>query len=114
MKQQQEWVLIANEVIQRDNFTCQNCGAETNLLVHHKIPRRLGGLDTPDNLVTLCKICHPKVERKAQEYKHPERCIDIHKYETVIRKLGNSGYVAVPKALIGREVRVTVLEESKE
>ena len=51
-------------VLQRDNSTCQRCGANiTNLpgvklRVDHKIPVDLGGETTIDNLWTLCDKCN--------------------------------------------------------
>lgn len=59
----------------RDNFTCQDCGefhAHVNkhgmplpiddgqLEVHHIKPVCMGGGDEPENLVTLCKVCHQR------------------------------------------------------
>lgn len=47
----------------RDNFTCQKCGAETNLVVHHKEPWQYHESDyrianRMENLVVLCVPCH--------------------------------------------------------
>lgn len=53
---------LKNEVLDRDNRKCVICEAETHLHVHHKIPRRLGGVHHKDNLVTLCASCHSAVE----------------------------------------------------
>ncbi|MCM1183381.1 MAG: HNH endonuclease [Roseburia sp.] len=51
-------------VLQRDNSTCQRCGANlqntpnVKLVVDHKIPVELGGETTMDNLWTLCSDCN--------------------------------------------------------
>jgi len=51
-------------VLQRDNSTCQRCGAnihntpDVKLVVDHKIPVELGGETIIDNLWTLCSICN--------------------------------------------------------
>ena len=37
---------------------CEICGARTNLVVHHKIPRSKGGSDDKENLQVLCRNCH--------------------------------------------------------
>jgi 5-methylcytosine-specific restriction protein A len=65
----------ANHILRRDNYTCQECGefhAEYNengipmptsdgrLEIHHIVAVRDGGDDSPQNLVTLCKVCHQK------------------------------------------------------
>tara|TARA_E500000178_G_C16482407_1_gene513669 strand:- start:77 stop:544 length:468 start_codon:yes stop_codon:yes gene_type:complete len=44
-------------VLDRDNYTCQNCGKsapEVELHVDHIIPRNLGGLNDLGNLQALC------------------------------------------------------------
>jgi len=51
-------------VLQRDNSTCQRCGANIHntpnvkLVIDHKIPVELGGETTIDNLWTLCSDCN--------------------------------------------------------
>jgi hypothetical protein len=37
---------------------CWRCGCEKNLERCHIVPASLGGFDSPDNLVLLCKRCH--------------------------------------------------------
>ena len=45
---------------QRDNFTCQICGARKFLSIDHIIPENKGGKLTENNLQTLCKKCNSK------------------------------------------------------
>lgn len=51
-------------VLQRDNSTCQRCGANIHntpnvkLVVDHKIPVDIGGETNIDNLWTLCSNCN--------------------------------------------------------
>lgn len=51
-------------VLQRDESTCQRCGANIHntpnvkLVIDHKIPVELGGATTIDNLWTLCYECN--------------------------------------------------------
>jgi hypothetical protein len=61
-------------VLQRDEYTCQDCGwthekwnksDPRHLEVHHLVHHANRGPNTPDNLLTLCNICHD--ERHAQE-----------------------------------------------
>ncbi|MDR1856304.1 MAG: HNH endonuclease, partial [Desulfovibrio sp.] len=50
-------------VLDRDGYTCQECGKKNvQLEVHHIKPRREQGADIPDNLVTLCRECHRKAD----------------------------------------------------
>lgn len=37
---------------------CAKCGGSDIMTVHHVIPKRLGGPNTLDNLITLCDWCH--------------------------------------------------------
>lgn len=53
---------LKEETKSRDNWKCAICNSENNLHVHHKIPRRFGGINHIDNLVTLCASCHGAVE----------------------------------------------------
>ena len=52
----------------RDSNRCQvkNCktASERTPHAHHKIPRKVGGPDTLDNLITLCGKHHGQFERK--------------------------------------------------
>ncbi len=54
-----KWVETRALIKERDGYRCVRCG-KTNvpLEVHHKIARRHGGTDDPDNLETLCEDCH--------------------------------------------------------
>jgi 5-methylcytosine-specific restriction endonuclease McrA len=51
-------------VFARDNWTCQYCGARSNLTVDHVIPRSKGGSSTWDNIVASCAPCN---RRKGSE-----------------------------------------------
>ncbi|QSB11979.1 HNH endonuclease [Lysinibacillus fusiformis] len=53
---------LKQEVRRRDGYKCVVCDEEMNLHVHHKIPRKLGGPNHADNLVTLCASCHGVIE----------------------------------------------------
>ena len=54
---------VRQYVLWRDKYTCQCCGAHTSkkkevkLHVHHLESHKTGG-NAPDNLVTLCDVCH--------------------------------------------------------
>lgn len=42
----------------RDGFQCRICGSHEMLEVHHRIQRKDGGTDMPENLITACRCCH--------------------------------------------------------
>jgi 5-methylcytosine-specific restriction endonuclease McrA len=51
--------LTKREILRRDEFTCQYCGARgAYLTIDHIVPRRLGGLHTWENLVAACPACN--------------------------------------------------------
>ena len=54
------WSKIRQDVLERDNHTCQCCGKQktSKLHVHHIMKRSKGGTDHFDNLITLCSSCH--------------------------------------------------------
>ena len=64
-----DWKKIRNEVLTRDNHTCQVCGnieRFESFHVHHKIPIRLFSnimeANKLNNLITLCPTCHKIAE----------------------------------------------------
>jgi 5-methylcytosine-specific restriction endonuclease McrA len=52
---------LRNQVLRRDGWRCQLCGAMSNLEVHHKEFRSHSGDDSEENLITLCITCHAGV-----------------------------------------------------
>jgi 5-methylcytosine-specific restriction endonuclease McrA len=58
--------LLRQLVLERDDYTCQKCGATTEttqLHVHHEKSYTLNKImaNDPDNCITLCKECHKQV-----------------------------------------------------
>src|SRR5579863_3190887 len=45
-------------VFARDEWTCQYCGARSNLTVDHVIPRSKGGASSWENIVASCAPCN--------------------------------------------------------
>jgi len=67
-----EWRGVTKKCRERDNYTCQKCNKKRSIEVHHIIPWRITKDDSLDNLVTLCKSCHLKIEIKLNK-KYYER-----------------------------------------
>ena len=62
--EQKDFWNVRNYVIYRDNHQCQYCKkSNIPLNVHHIKPRKDGGTDKPDNLITLCETCHQLYHR---------------------------------------------------
>ena len=55
--------VLCREVLGRDSWRCQNCGASENLQVHHIQSRSKLGHDRLENLITLCASCHESLHR---------------------------------------------------
>ncbi len=49
---------LCRQVLKRDGWRCQVCGATHQLQVHHKQFRSHSGDDSEGNLITLCIACH--------------------------------------------------------
>jgi ATP-dependent DNA helicase RecQ len=52
---------LRQQILRRDGWRCQSCGARSNLEVHHREFRSHLGADTEENLITLCTACHARV-----------------------------------------------------
>jgi uncharacterized protein YjbI with pentapeptide repeats/5-methylcytosine-specific restriction endonuclease McrA len=80
----ENWKVLAKQAYDRDNYECQNCGAERGtdgteeLYVHHIVPLSVGGDNNLSNLATLCEMCYraaPDDELRQlsdNEYLYPE------------------------------------------
>ena len=54
---------LRSQVLRRDGWRCQFCGAMSNLEVHHKDFRSHSGDDSEENLIALCNACHTALHR---------------------------------------------------
>ena len=62
---------VREYVLYRDGHICQHCRGKSGdkiLEVHHINSRQTGG-DRPDNLITLCGLCHEKVSQNKLKLK---------------------------------------------
>ena len=47
-------------LLEKFNYSCQNCGDNNYIVVHHKIPLKFGGINEISNYKVLCVKCHGK------------------------------------------------------
>lgn len=79
-------------VLQRDNSTCQRCGAniqnspDVKLVIDHKIPVEMGGETVIDNLWTLCSECNGGKQAFFQD-KNTEQMKEIMKMSSAAKRL---------------------------
>lgn len=77
--------------------TCQGwCNGKTHaisdLTTHHKLPRRLGGSDSYENLVSLCQNCHYYTEGILKELQS-DGCVrmpNIQEFHKIVRRIHKS------------------------
>lgn len=67
---EREFDAIRPHILRRDGHRCQKCGSESDLHVHHKTPKSVGGTNGPGNLVTLCRGCHAMEHVNDNGYSH--------------------------------------------
>lgn len=83
-----EWQSRRHEILRRDNYTCQECGAKAAdefLHVHHKgyVSSLLPWEYPDDTLITLCESCHQKVhEGRVRPFSSASALVDyIHFFD---------------------------------
>lgn len=99
-----QWPNISRAVLARDNYECRICGKSSlsqvdsesefrkihfELEVHHIIPRKDGGSDTFQNLITLCEECHHKTFSNGYSGVPVSKDMDLFSF-------GKSFYFALP------------------
>ena len=65
-------VELQRQVLERDVYTCQDCGRYT-LETHHIVSRRYAGAWDVRNMITLCEHCHRGKDKGAGAHTHAAR-----------------------------------------
>ena len=64
--EQDDYEKLRQEILLRDGWRCQSCGAMSGLEVHHQQFRSRQGSDCAENLITLCTECHEFVHNETR------------------------------------------------
>jgi len=67
----QSWTQVSSAVHERDGGKCRRCSSTLRITTHHLLPKILDPARllwlVQENLVTLCRSCHGKIEPKGWE-----------------------------------------------
>src|SRR5690625_3474587 len=55
---------VRQEILERDDYKCQQCGGR-GTQIHHVMPRGRNGRGVVTNGLTLCDFCHDQVHQNA-------------------------------------------------
>jgi len=59
---------LRGTILERDNYVCKCCGAQTRLHLDHIVPRSKGGPTEEGNLQVLCSVCNIRKGTKTIRY----------------------------------------------
>lgn len=59
--------IVAAKIFERDGFRCRYCGSCADLSIDHIVPKRNGGNDSVENLVTCCRSCNSRKGARTPE-----------------------------------------------
>jgi hypothetical protein len=71
--------LLKRMRLELDHNQCTECGMTQNLTIHHKVPKKKGGLDTLENTVIECRGCHLII--------HATKKIGCHRNKKKLREI---------------------------
>lgn len=91
-------------ILKRDNYSCRLCGDSKNKKeIHHIIPKKNGGGNTENNLITLCRPCHKKVT--GVEYKY------INKFYSILERKNSNYNKHIMHVMVGKKYLQDNLKE---
>ena len=112
-----EWQRKVDEIRQRDNYTCQICGAkDKQVQVHHTwYNQKLHYWEYPnEQLITLCKDCHSRETELVRNFKGIKSTLDV-KIVTSIESLMKQGILLtsisdVLKQLESNNIKISMVD----
>jgi hypothetical protein len=108
------WSKIRGIILERDDYRCQICGKTNDRLdVHHIIPRRDGGQDSTDNLITVCNgVCHNKLEPYREKFTISITGKSYHRMNSLVGNVGNDEEKIIRLCEELEKQRLTTKDES--
>ena len=85
-------------ILSRDNYTCQKCKKNKDglkLHVHHIIFKSREGANTPNNLMTLCNLCHDKLHRHKNAEKE-----SLKLQKLIVRSTKHATEISILKSML--------------
>ena len=87
--------MYSKETRERDGNKCVFCPRKDgdlgeDLTIHHIVPKRFKGEDKPENCLTVCVLCHDKIEKMYKRLFHfliKEEFVDMDDYGMIQKKL---------------------------
>lgn len=86
-----EWKKVRKSVLERDFYTCQECGRPDCNTVHHIKPITEMNITNPlitlnpNNLETICRDCHDRIHERGQYRKQYERRFVFDEHGNIIK-----------------------------
>lgn len=85
--QSEIWKYKRLSILNRDKYTCQECGSQERLEVHHKTYKNIFN-EPNEDLVTLCNRCHTMEHSFDKWLKDFEESDDFKRFCKEAKKLG--------------------------
>ena len=72
------YAIRSNRVFERDGWKCRvsGCGSRAHLQCHHRQYRSHGRVDSMENLISVCHVCHERAHRGLELVFDQERRVD--------------------------------------
>ena len=87
-------------VLRSYDYSCCICSAkDITLDLHHIIPRRLGGPNTFENLIPVCKTCHTIIAPFHYKEENQEQTDKELTFVAKLSKMGVKQILIIPKAM---------------
>ena len=93
---------ISKEIVNRQNGYCKGCEVrlDKDLIIQHQMPKSLGGTNSIDNLIALCKKCQGYIPKSIRMPNHLFARYQIWTKENRI----NSSFSTIVRDLLSKAI----------